>query len=127
MVWNYSGVPSGIFRSDALNIMGNGMVINPKAMLEELEMLKQGGVVNFNLAVSDRAHVILPYHIELDGLFEELKSDDKKVGTTKKGIGPTYSDKASRIGIRVCDFIDEETFLEKLTDNLNYYNKSHHL
>ena len=54
---------------------------------------------------------------------EELKSDDKKVGTTKKGIGPTYSDKASRIGIRVCDFIDEETFLEKLTDNLNYYNK----
>jgi len=116
-------IPSGIFRSDALNIMGNGMVINPKAMLEELEMLKQGGVVNFNLAVSDRAHVILPYHIELDGLFEELKSDDKKVGTTKKGIGPTYSDKASRIGIRVCDFIDEETFLEKLTDNLNYYNK----
>ena len=116
-------IPSGIFRKEAINVMGNGMVINPKAMLEELEMLKQGGVTEFNLAVSDRAHVILPYHIELDGLFEDLKEDGKKVGTTKKGIGPTYTDKSSRIGIRMCDFIDEEVFLEKLKDNLNYYNK----
>jgi len=116
-------IPSGIFRKDATNIMANGMVINPKAMIEELEMLKQGGVNDFNLAVSDRAHIILPYHIILDGLFEELKSDGKKVGTTKKGIGPTYSDKSSRIGIRVCDFIDEEVFYEKLTENVNYYNK----
>lgn len=116
-------IPSGIFRKEAVNIMANGMVINPKAMLEELEMLKQGGVEEFNLAISDRAHIILPYHIELDGMLEELKEDSKKVGTTKKGIGPTYTDKASRIGIRVCDFIDEEIFKEKLTDNLNYYNK----
>ena len=116
-------IPSGIFRKDAINILGNGMVINPKAALEELEMLKQGGVTEYNLAISDRAHVVLPYHIVLDGLFEELKSDDKKVGTTKKGIGPTYTDKYSRIGIRVCDFIDPETFKDKLTDNLNYYNK----
>ena len=55
-------IPSGIFRKDAINIMANGMVINPKAMIEELEMLKQGGVVDYNLAVSDRAHVVLPYH-----------------------------------------------------------------
>lgn len=116
-------IPSGIFRSEALNIMGNGMVINPKAMLEELEMLKQGGVVNYNLAISDRAHVIMPYHIILDGLFEELKDDSKKVGTTNKGIGPTYTDKSSRIGIRMCEFIDKSSFKEKLTDNLNYYNK----
>ena len=116
-------IPSGIFRKETINIMANGMVINPKAMMEELEMLKQGGVDEFKLAVSDRAHVILPYHILLDGLFEELKSDNKKVGTTKKGIGPTYTDKASRIGIRVCDFIDEDVFLEKLTDNINYYNR----
>jgi len=116
-------IPSGIFRKDALNIMGNGMVINPKAMLKELNTLNEAGVKEYNLAISDRAHVILPYHIELDGLFEELKSDDNKVGTTKKGIGPTYSDKTSRIGIRVCDFVDEDLFLEKLTDNLNYYNK----
>jgi len=116
-------IPSGIFRKDAINIMANGMVINPKAMIEELEMLKQGGVVDYNLAVSDRAHVVLPYHILLDGLFEELKEDGKKVGTTKKGIGPTYTDKASRIGIRICDFIDEDVFYEKLQDNVNYYNK----
>jgi len=116
-------IPSGIFRKDAINIMANGMVINPKAMMEELETLKQGGVLNFNLAVSERAHITLPYHILLDGLFEELKEDGKKVGTTKKGIGPTYADKTSRIGIRVCDFIDEEIFREKLQDNVNYYNK----
>ncbi len=116
-------IPSGIFRKDAINVMANGMVINPKAMLEELEMLKQGGVTEFNLAISDRAHIILPYHIVLDGMLEELKEDNKKVGTTKKGIGPTYTDKASRIGIRVCDFVDDEVFKEKLTDNLNYYNK----
>ena len=116
-------IPSGIFRKDALNVLANGMVINPKAALDELEMLKQGGVEEFNLAISDRAHVVLPYHIILDGLFEELKEDGKKVGTTKKGIGPAYTDKYSRIGIRMCDFIDQETFYDKLTDNLNYYNK----
>ncbi len=116
-------IPSGIFRKDAINVLANGMVINPKALLEELEMLKQGGVEEYNLAISDRAHIILPYHILLDGLLEELKEDSKKVGTTKKGIGPTYTDKAARIGVRVCDFIDEDVFYEKLTDNLNYYNR----
>ena len=116
-------IPSGIFRKETINILGNGMVINPKALLEELEMLKQGGVNKYNLAISDRAHVVLPYHITLDGLFEELKDDSKKVGTTNKGIGPTYTDKYSRIGIRVCDFIVPEIFKDKLTDNLNYYNK----
>ena len=116
-------IPSGIFREEAINILANGMVINPKALLEELEMLKQGGVDKFNLAISDRAHIVLPYHIILDGLFEELKDDSKKVGTTKKGIGPTYTDKYSRIGIRVCDFIVPEIFKDKLTDNLSYYNK----
>ncbi len=116
-------IPSGIFREEAINILANGMVINPKALLEELEMLKQGGVDKFNLAISDRAHIVLPYHIILDGLFEELKDDSKKVGTTKKGIGPTYTDKYSRIGIRVCDFIVPEIFQDKLTDNLSYYNK----
>lgn len=116
-------IPSGIFRKDAINIMANGMVINPKAMMDELEMLKQGGVIDYNLAVSDRAHVILPYHILLDGMFEELKSDGNKVGTTNKGIGPTYTDKASRIGIRVCDFIEEDVFYQKLKDNVQYYNK----
>ena len=70
-------IPSGIFRKEAINVLANGMVINPKALLEELEMLKQGGVDEYNLAISDRAHIILPYHIELDGLLEELKEDSK--------------------------------------------------
>ena len=71
-------IPSGIFRKEAINVLANGMVINPKAALEELEMLKQGGVTDYNLAISNRAHIVLPYHIVLDGLFEELKDDSKK-------------------------------------------------
>lgn len=116
-------IPSGIFRKDTINVLANGMVINPKALIKELEMLKNSGITEFKLAISDRAHIVLPYHIQLDELFEDLKDDNKKVGTTNKGIGPTYSDKISRIGIRVCDFIDLEIFEDKLEDNLNYYNK----
>lgn len=116
-------IPSGIFREDAINVLSNGMVINPKALLSEIQMLHTAGITNYNLAISDRAHIILPYHVMLDGLFEELKEEGKKVGTTKKGIGPTYSDKTARIGIRVCDFIDKKSFKQKLEINLNYYNK----
>ena len=116
-------IPSGIFRKDTINILANGMVINPKALIEELNMLENGGINNYNLAISDRAHVVLPYHVVLDQLFEDIKEGNKKVGTTNKGIGPTYSDKSARIGIRMCDFIDLETFKEKLMDNVNYYNK----
>ena len=116
-------VPSGIFRKDTINILGNGMVINPKALLEELDMLEKGGIKEYNLAISDRAHIVLPYHSLLDKLFEDLKEGSKKIGTTSKGIGPAYTDKAARIGIRVCDFIDEEEFKDKLTDNIDYYNK----
>ena len=116
-------IPSGIFRKDVINILANGMVINPKALIEELEMLKNAGIKEYNLAISDRAHVVLPYHSALDKMFEDLKEGTKKVGTTNKGIGPAYKDKASRIGIRICDFIDLEVFKDKLTDNLNYYNK----
>ncbi len=116
-------IPSGIFRKDTINILGNGMVINPKALIEELDMLEKGGITEYKLAISDRAHVVLPYHSVLDKLFEDLKNGKKKVGTTNKGIGPAYTDKSSRIGIRICDFIDLEEFRDKLTDNLNYYNK----
>jgi len=116
-------IPSGIFRKETLNILGNGMVINPKALLDELEMIEKTGIIDYNLAVSDRAHIVLPYHLILDKLFEDLKEGDKKVGTTNKGIGPAYTDKSSRIGIRVCDFIDLEVFYDKLKDNINYYNK----
>ncbi|QMS84938.1 adenylosuccinate synthase [Candidatus Xianfuyuplasma coldseepsis] len=115
-------IPSGIFREDAINILANGMVINPKAALEELKMLQQGGITNFQLAISDRAHVVMPYHIEMDALLEDIKSPEKKVGTTKKGIGPTYTDKYSRMGIRVCDFVNKTVFYDKLKDHVAFYN-----
>lgn len=115
-------IPSGIFDANKINIMGNGMVINPKAFKEEIMMLKNAGVDTSNLFVSSRAHITLPYHIEMDLLQEEMKKEDK-VGTTAKGIGPTYSDKYNRIGIRVCDFIDLAIFRKKLLFNVEYYNK----
>lgn len=110
-------LPSGIFGKETKNVLANGMVINPKALLEEIDVLKKQGINKFNLYISDRAHVILPIQMAFDGLNEEFLGN-KKIGTTKKGIGPTYSDKASRIGLRMCDFIDEEAFKEVLTDML---------
>ncbi len=110
-------IPSGIFNKNIKNVMANGMVINLEAFATEIKMLTDSGVKNFNLFVSNRAHVILPYHIALDGLFEKLKGI-KKIGTTKKGIGPAYTDKVSRDGIRICDLLNEEVLREKLKSNL---------
>lgn len=100
-------VPSGIFNKNTLNILGNGMVINPLALYDEMQRLIAAGFDCSNLVISSRAHVDLEYHLELDGL-NEASLKDKKIGTTKKGIGPTYTDKVSRSGIRFCDFIDED-------------------
>ncbi len=105
-------IPSGIFRAEKV-ILGNGMVINPKALLEEMNYLNVRHILTNAIRISNRAHVILPYHILLDSLQEELRNDHK-VGTTKKGIGPAYVDKYSRTGIRVGEFIDPELFKEKL-------------
>ncbi len=105
-------IPSGIFRAEKV-ILGNGMVINPKALLEEMKNLNNRGIKTDNIRISNRAHIILPYHMEIDSLQEELK-ENKKVGTTKRGIGPAYVDKYSRTGIRVGEFIDPELFYEKL-------------
>lgn len=116
-------IPSGIFRKEAKNILANGMVINPKAFFEELSMLEGEGITDFQLFISDRAHIILPYHIALDQMLESIKEQTKKVGTTNKGIGPCYTDKAMRIGIRVIDFINEERFYQKLGQNVEYHNK----
>ncbi len=115
-------IPSGIFNEKTKNIMANGMVINPKALHEEIETLKAKNVNKFNLFISNRAHVIMPYHIALDGAIEELKADNN-VGTTKKGIGPAYTDKAQRIGIRMGDFVNPELFHKRLEENLLFTNK----
>ncbi|MYL20660.1 adenylosuccinate synthase [Halobacillus litoralis] len=115
-------IPSGIFFDDKICVLGNGMVIDPKALLEELKYLHDKGVSTDNLRISNRAHVILPYHLKLDALQEEEKGANK-IGTTKKGIGPAYMDKAARTGIRIADLMDKESFREKLEQNLAEKNR----
>lgn len=114
-------IPSGVFNPKTINIMAQGMVINPKMLLDEMKELENKGITNYKLLISDRAHVILPYHLDIDGALEDLKAGinpKKMIGTTKKGIGPAYEDKYARIGIRYGDFINEEAFKEKLEDAL---------
>lgn len=110
-------IPSGIFTPRIKNFMANGMVINPKAAIEELEKLNSRGIADYQLHISNRATVIMPYHMELDGAYEALKGG-KQIGTTKKGIGPAYADKYSRVGIRMGDLLDKEYFAERLQDAL---------
>lgn len=115
-------IPSGIFFPEKVCVLGNGMVIDPKAFVEELKYLHEKGISTENLRVSNRAHVILPYHIKLDQLQEEEKGTNK-IGTTGKGIGPAYMDKAARVGIRIADLLDKEVFTEKLKQNLKDKNR----
>ena len=114
-------IPSGIFNPHIKNVMANGMVINPKQMLEELKGLEERGIKDYQLFVSNRAHIVLPYHELLDGAYEQFKGD-KKIGTTKRGIGPCYQDKAARVGIRIADLINPELFKVALKDTLNIKN-----
>lgn len=109
-----SAIPSGIFNPNRLAVIGNGSVVNPKALLEELRGIQEKGVTTDNLRISDRAHVIFPYHILIDQLADARKGDGK-IGTTGRGIGPTYMDKAARTGIRVVDLLDEAVLRERLT------------
>ncbi len=107
-------IPSGIFRKDTVCVMGNGMAVDPESLIKEIEDLRGEGIyVGENLLVSESAHVIMPYNRLLDSLNEKIKGS-KQIGTTRKGIGPTYADKASRIGIRMGDLIREDVLKEKL-------------
>jgi len=115
-------VPSGIFVEDKVCVLGNGMVIDPKAFVEEIAYLHGHGVKTDNLRISNRAHVILPYHIKLDILQEEEKGP-QKIGTTRKGIGPAYMDKSARVGIRIADLLNKDIFKEKLTQNVREKNR----
>jgi adenylosuccinate synthase len=115
-------IPSGIFYKEKISVIGNGMVVDPKALVKELAYLHDKGVSTDNLRISNRAHVILPYHLKLDEV-EEASKGANKIGTTKKGIGPAYMDKAARIGIRIADLLDREAFEEKLTRNLEEKNR----
>ncbi|WP_022791950.1 adenylosuccinate synthase [Weissella halotolerans] len=109
-----SSIPSGIFKPERLAVIGNGSVVNPKALLAELKSIQDKGVTTDNLRISDRAHVIFPYHILMDQL-ADAKKGAGKIGTTGRGIGPAYMDKAARTGIRVVDLLNEDILRERLT------------
>lgn len=114
-------IPSGIFNKKNKVIIANGVVLNPVTLLEEIEYLQKNGIDVSNLFVSDKCHVIFNFHIEMDELLEDLKGKEK-VGTTKRGIGPCYSDKTSRFGIRVCDLYNFERLLKKVQLSLETKN-----
>lgn len=113
-------IPSGILNKNTKAIIGNGVVINPEVLLEEIENLHQHGKTTDNLYISSKAHIIFPYHVELDKLLEARRGNDK-IGTTARGIGPAYCDKFERSGIRVEDFIgpDFERLARRNIENKN--------
>jgi adenylosuccinate synthase len=106
-------VPSGILYDHITPVIGNGVVVDPRVLLAELDVLARKGVDTSRLRVSGNAHLILPYHQEIDKLTER-RLGKNKVGTTKRGIGPAYADKAARVGLRVQDLLDPKIFREKL-------------
>jgi len=111
-------IPSGILYPDKKCVIGNGVVLSPKVLFEEIENLRSRGIyVGDNLLISDRTHLIMPYHLLIES-YDENKRGTKKIGTTGKGIGPAYMDKAGRLGIRVGDLLDFNAFIEKLDLNL---------
>ena len=106
-------IPSGILHSSITNVIGNGVVVDPKVLLEEIDALELRGIDTRNLVVSGNAHLVMPYHQELDRVSERFRGRNE-LGTTKRGIGPAYADKATREGLRVQDLLDPKIFREKL-------------
>jgi len=115
-------IPSGILHKGKVCIIGNGVVVDPAVLLKEMDGLAQKGISADKLLISDRAHVIMPYHRLMDELQEEQRGA-ANLGTTKRGIGPAYADKTERCGIRMCDLIDGEIFAAKVRENLRIKNQ----
>lgn len=108
-------VPSGILNPKAINIIGNGVVLDPKVFLEEIEQFEKRGIDTSGVRISEKTHIIFPYHKLIDALMEKSRGQ-MDIGTTKKGIGPCYMDKAQRTGIRALDFVREEIFERRLAE-----------
>ena len=106
-------VPAGIFNPATINIIGTGVVVDPAALLDEMAMLAEAGVTFDNMYISDRAHVIMPYHREQDRIQEALRGDDR-LGTTGRGVGPAYTDKMERIGIRMSELLQSDALQQHL-------------
>ncbi|HEX8230419.1 MAG TPA: adenylosuccinate synthase [Chloroflexia bacterium] len=109
--------PSGIFNPQAVSIIGNGVVVDPEVLLDEMDTLTAAGVDVSRLLISDRAHVIMPYHKLLDGLEEDARegTGTGPIGTTRRGVGPAYVDRTARVGIRMGDLLNDESLLTKLS------------
>lgn len=114
-------IPSGILNKGTIAVIGNGVVIDPKVLMQEIKNLKENGYLVDNLRISDKAHVIFPYHVEMDRLQEELRKEEK-IGTTCRGIGPVYCDKYERCGIRMGDLVNKK-FEKQLRRNVETKNK----
>ena len=114
-------VPAGIFHGDKTCVIGNGVVIHPRSLIDEIAMLEERGVDTSGLVISDRAHVVMPWHPLLDGYEERLRGDGA-LGTTGTGTGPAFVDKVRRSGIRVIDLITPALFRRRLESELGYYN-----
>ncbi len=121
-VYKFHLIPSGVLYPGTDCIVANGVVIDPKGILEEMEGLSKRGISFERLKISQRAHVVMPYHKVLDGIKEEARGQND-IGTTKKGIGPCYMDKAERSGIRICDLYHETVFANKVRENVALKNK----
>jgi adenylosuccinate synthase len=106
-------IPSGILYPHIVPVIGNGVIINPEVLLEEIDNLNAMDIDTERLRISYNCHIIMPYHIEIDGLMEESRGG-KSLGTTLRGIGPTYSDKSARIGLRMQDMLDPPAFADKV-------------
>lgn len=119
--YSLQSIPSGVFNPKTVNVMGNGMVVNPESVVAELQKLHDRGITDYQLYISDRAAMVMPWHADLDGAYEAQKGG-KLIGTTKKGIGPTYSDKYARIGLRMGDLLEPEYFAERLKSALEVKN-----
>lgn len=118
--YKFHMVPSGIICSTP-SYIANGMVVDPTALIQEINALKKGGLHAEYLYISNRAHIIAPYHKLMDEL-NEIRLNENKIGTTKKGIGPAYADKTNRNGIRVCDLYEPDLLKEKINTNVEYIN-----
>lgn len=116
-------IPSGVLHSGKKCIIGNGLVVDPECLLEEVKGLEERGIdVTEHLVISNRAHVVLPYHKTLDGMHERSRGD-RKIETTKRGIGPCYADKADRSGLRFAEMMDPDTLRVRLEDALRVKNR----